>query len=149
MQLSKGFDYAIRSLVYLSKMPKGESSELKAIADSCGIPVSYLAKVMRNLVRGGLVTSTLGRDGGYVLRKQPGDISLLMVYKTIEGELRLIECMDDESGCSLSNSCRQIGVWKRLKDAVEGVLLETNLGDLVGEPEVPDAKEEKNAGTGA
>lgn len=148
MQLSKGFDYAVRSLLYLASQPKNATAELRSIADAGQIPVSYLAKVMRSLVRAGLVTSTLGRDGGYVLRKTPSEVSLLMVYQAIEGEIRLVDCMDHADSCALYTGCKQMSFWKRLKGAVEGVLGETTLQDLlVPAPDFAD-KEAAHAGTG-
>jgi Rrf2 family protein len=138
MQLSKGFDYAVRSLTYLASLPKGSTAELKTIAESQNVPVSYLAKLMRSLVRAGIITSNLGRDGGYVLRRTPGEISLLMVYEAIEGELRLVECMDHQDNCSLFGNCKQVPFWRRLRGALEGVLKETSLQDLlITHPEVP------------
>ncbi len=131
MQLSKTFDYAIRSLVYLAKLPEGQAAELRAISLSQSVPMSYLAKVMRHLVRGGLVTSILGRDGGYSLRKKPRDITLLQVYEIMEGELRFVECMENDRNCSLFNGCTQATVWRRLRQAVEGIFRETTLEDLL------------------
>ena len=83
MQLSKTFDYAIRSLVHLATLSPAQAADLRAISVTQGVPVSYLAKVMRSLVRGGLVTSTLGRDGGYALRKDPAQITLLQIYEVM------------------------------------------------------------------
>lgn len=131
MQLSKTFDYAVRSLVHLALMPEGQTADLRAISLSQNIPVSYLAKVMRHLVRGGLVSSMLGRDGGYSLRRPADQITLLQVYLVMEGELRLVECMDNGRSCVMSTDCAQAGVWKRLKDAVEGIFQETTLADLL------------------
>jgi len=135
MQLSKTFDYAIRSLVHLATLPPAEAADLRAISVRQSVPVSYLAKVMRSLVRGGLVTSTLGRDGGYTLRKDPAQITLLQIYEVMEGELRLVECMDNESNCVFSGGCTQANVWKRLTLAVEGIFKETTLADLI--PKAP------------
>ena len=131
MQLSKGFDYAVRSLVFLAMMPPGTSAELKAISASQNVPVSYLAKVMRNLVRGGLVSSTLGREGGYALRRPPEEITLLQVYQVMEGEMKLVECMEDERNCSFYSGCAQASVWRRLKETVEQIFRETTLKDLL------------------
>jgi Rrf2 family protein len=134
MQLSKGFDYAVRSLVHLAVLPAGKAADLRTIAEAQHIPVSYLAKVMRNLVRGGLVTSTLGRDGGYSLRKQPSDITLLQIYGIIEGEMRLMECMDNDKNCFLFEGCGQARVWRRLRETVESIFSETTLLDLLPTP---------------
>jgi Rrf2 family cysteine metabolism transcriptional repressor len=131
MQLSKGFDYAVRSLVFLAMMPPGTSAELKAISSSQNVPVSYLAKVMRHLVRGGLVSSTLGREGGYALRRAPEEITLLQVYQVMEGEMKLVQCMEDERNCSFFSGCAQASVWRRLKDTVEQIFRETTLRDLL------------------
>lgn len=136
MQLSKTFDYAIRSLVHLAMLPDGEASDLRAISLRQNVPVSYLAKVMRNLVRGGLVASTLGRDGGYALRRTPAEISLLQVYEVMEGQLRLVECMDSEKNCVFYSDCTQANIWKRLTNAVEGIFRETTLADLLPKPPV-------------
>ena len=134
MQLSKSFDYAIRSLVHLALLEQGKAADLRAISQAQGVPVSYLAKVMRHLVRGGLVASTLGRDGGYALRKPPGQVTLLQVYEIMEGELRLVECMDNEGNCAFFSGCTQATVWKRLKEAVEGIFRSTTLADLLPKP---------------
>lgn len=149
MQLSKGFDYAVRSLTYLASLPKGSTAELRSIAEAQNIPVSYLAKLMRSLVRAGVVTSNLGRDGGYILRKAPGEITLLMVYQAIEGELRLVECMDHQDNCTMFGNCRQVPFWRRLRGAVEGVLKETTLEDLLLPVTPISNKEQAHAGTGA
>lgn len=134
MQLSRGFDYAVRSMVYLALLPEGAAAELKAIAVSQRVPVSYLAKVMRNLVRGGLVTSTLGRDGGYTLRRAPEEITLLQIYQVIEGEMRLVECMENERSCFLFEGCAQASVWRRLRETVEEIFRQTTLQDLLPGP---------------
>ncbi len=157
MQLSKGFDYAIRSLVYLALLPKGTSAELRSISETQVIPGSYLAKVMRNLVRGGLVSSTLGRDGGYALRRRPPEITLMQVYEIMEGEMKLVECMEDENSCVFSRGCTQAPVWRRLRETVERIFMETTLQDLLPAPAQQeqeektskDLKEKKYARAGA
>ena len=132
MQLSKGFDYAVRSLVFLARLPEGEPADLRAISLSQGVPHSYLAKVMRSLVRRGLVVSTLGREGGYRLRRPPREITLLEVFTAMEGELRLVECMDGKT-CAFLGGCAQAEVWHRLRHAVETIFRETTLWDLLRE----------------
>ncbi len=134
MQLSKGFDYAVRCMVHLALQPGNGGADLKSISRAQAVPVSYLAKIMRTLVRGGLVTSTLGRGGGYVLRRDPSEITLLQIYGLMEGEINFMNCMQNEKSCSLVPLCPQRPVWGRLQKAVEGVFRETTLQDLVPRP---------------
>lgn len=133
MQLSKGFDYAVRCMVHLA-LVQGDGADLKAIHRGQEIPQAYLAKIMRTLVKGGLVTSTLGRGGGYVLRRPPKEITLLQIYELMEGEINFLNCMGDAGSCSLSGMCTQRPVWGRLQQAVEGVFQETTLQDLIPAP---------------
>ena len=153
MQLSKGFDYAIRSLVFLALLPEGKTAELKAISESQGVPVFYLAKVMRSLVRGRLVASTLGREGGYALRKPPDSITLLQIYEAIEGQIRLVDCLEGDGTCAFIRGCTQASVWRKLTATVEGFFKETTLKDLLPQPfegnPVRTIKEKKYVRAGA
>lgn len=153
MQLSRGFDYAIRSLVYLALVPGGKTAELKAISESQSVPISYLAKVMRNMVKNGIVASTLGRDGGYVLRRSPESITLLQIYEAIEGQMRLVECLEGDGTCAFVQGCTQASVWRRLTATVEGIFRETTLKDLLPQPianeTADDSKERKYVRAGA
>jgi Rrf2 family protein len=121
-------------MVHLALQPGNLGADLKAISAAQSVPPSYLAKIMRSLVRGGLVTSTLGRGGGYVLRKDPSEVTLLQIYELMEGEINFMNCMHNEKSCSLSSLCPQRPVWGRLQNAVEGVFKETTLQDLVPRP---------------
>lgn len=140
MQLSKGFDYSVRCMVHLA-LAQGSGADLKSISRGQAVPQAYLAKIMRTLVKGGLVTSTLGRGGGYVLRRPPKEITLLQIYELMEGEINFMNCMGNEKSCSLSRLCPQRPVWGRLQRAVEDVFKETTLQDLVPAP-IPELPEE-------
>lgn len=65
---------------------------------------AHLAKVMRRLVRAGLVTSTRGPGGGFRIAKPARDISLLDIYEAVEGKFQLADCMLDEPCCT-ENEC--------------------------------------------
>jgi Rrf2 family protein len=80
------------------------------------------------------VSSTLGRDGGYALRKRPAEITLMQIYEIMEGEMILVECMDDENSCVFFGGCPQASVWKRLRETVEHIFVETSLQDLLPAP---------------
>jgi Rrf2 family protein len=134
LQLSKGFHYAVRCLVHLALQPGNSGADLKTLSRVQAVPPSYVAKIMSTLVRGGLVTSRLGRKGGYVLRKAPSEITLLQVYELMEGRINFIHCVSGDWSCSLSPQCAQRPVWGRLQSAVEAAFNTTRLSDLVPRP---------------
>lgn len=130
MQVSKTLDYAVRSLTYLSKEPVGRLS-IKEISQNQHIPLNYLAKIMRKLVNKGIVQSMVGPEGGYVLRKSPREITLREVYEAIEGDFRMIDCMEKDSICILYENCAQLPVWDKLQISMIKILESTTLEDML------------------
>ena len=130
MQVSKTLDYAVRSLTYLSKEPVGRLN-IKEISQNQHIPLNYLAKIMRKLVNKGIVQSMVWPEGGYVLRKSPREITLREVYEAIEGDFRMIDCMEKDSICILHENCAQLPVWDRLQISMIKILVSTTLEDML------------------
>ncbi len=132
MQVTKSLDYAVRSLTYMGNHPVSKYS-MKEISERQHIPVNYLAKIMRRLVKGGIVRSTVGPTGGYKLRRSPGEISLKEIYEAIEGELRIVDCMEDDAICVLHESCTQLPIWDRIQLSMIKILEDTTLEDMLNE----------------
>ena len=132
MQVTKTLDYAVRSLTYIGHEPIVKHS-MKEISEHQHIPLNYLAKIMRRLVKKGIVRSMVGPDGGYTLRKAPSDISLRDIYEAIEGEIRLVDCMDGNGICRLHETCPQLPVWDRVQLSMVKILEETTLEQMLNE----------------
>ena len=135
MQVSKPLDYAVRSLIYMGNhgIPR---VGVREIAEAQHIPQNYLAKIMRRLVERGLIRSMVGPEGGYFLRKDPMDINLRDIYEAVEGELRVIDCMDQDEVCALYENCTQLPVWDKLQVSMIKLLENTSLDDLLTESRV-------------
>jgi len=132
MQVSRTLDYAVRSLIYMGNHEVPRMS-MKEISEAQHIPQNYLAKIMRRLVEKGLVRSMVGPEGGYFLRKSPKEINLKDIYEAVEGEIRVIDCMDQDSVCALYENCTQLPVWDKLKVSMIKLLENTTLDDLLSE----------------
>ncbi len=132
MQVTKTLDYAVRSLTYIGDKPIVKHS-MREISEHQHIPLNYLAKIMRRLVKKGIVKSMVGPDGGYTLRKAPGDISLRDIYEAIEGEIRIVDCMDGNGICRLHETCPQLPVWDRVQLSMVKILEETTLEKMLAE----------------
>ncbi len=132
MQVTKTLDYAVRSLTYIGHKPIVKRS-MKEISENQHIPLNYLAKIMRRLVKNGIVKSMVGPDGGYTLRKSPSDISLRDIYEAIEGEIRIVDCMDGNGICHLHETCPQLPVWDRVQLSMVKILEETTLEQLLSD----------------
>ncbi len=132
MQVTKTLDYAVRSLTYIGHEPIVKHS-MKEISEHQHIPLNYLAKIMRRLVKKGIVKSMVGPYGGYTLRKSPGDISLRDIYEAIEGEIRIVDCMDGNGICQLHEACPQLPVWDRVQLSMVKILEETTLEQMLSD----------------
>ncbi len=135
MRISRSLDYAIRALVYLGIYQTGD---LHHIAQSIRVSQPYLAKVMHRLVRKGLVRSTVGREGGYVLRKRPQDITVREVFEAVEGEFHLFDCYFGTEECYfISQNCTQLRFWNQLQQVILKALESTTLADLLPQSSQP------------
>ena len=131
MKIPMRVDYGVRALVELA-LHYGEGSVQTAdIASSQGIPEAYLDQLMSTLHKYGFVVSRRGPQGGHRLAMDPEDINLYMVMSTLDGNLSPIDCLVTPTDCVFSDSCAQQEVWKSVEEAVESVLRNIKISDLV------------------
>lgn len=129
MQISRGLEYAVRGLVRLAS--SSQPLSLKEIAKTEKIPSAYLAKIMRVLVKGGIVTSTKGKKGGYFLLKNPNQIALYDLYLLFEKKEKLLPCFNDDSLCSAGSKCRQKLVWIKVEKDVIDAFKKVSLKEML------------------
>lgn len=98
MQLNLTTDYAIRTLLYLAL--RDTRTNTTEIAEAMVIPRSYLQNVLGKLRGAGLLSVSHGKDGGYVLAKEPSEITLWNIIQTMEGTTRINRCLEEDAYCS-------------------------------------------------
>jgi Rrf2 family protein len=86
MLYSRSAEYAIRALVHLACLPEGKFAMTRAIAEDENIPVHFLAKILQELTRKGILRSNKGPTGGFTLRVPPQQIHLLEVVEALDGK---------------------------------------------------------------
>ncbi|MDM9384056.1 Rrf2 family transcriptional regulator [Chlorogloeopsis sp. ULAP01] len=86
MQFSSKYEYTLLALLELATAyPKGEYLHIRQIAELQNIPSRYLEQILATLRKGGLIQSTRGSKGGYILTREPSEITLLDAFNCIEG----------------------------------------------------------------
>ena len=131
MNVGRRVDYAVRALSYLAGQPTGKIISRVDIEEKQGIPPSYLSKIMKDLVAGGLVESHIGSKGGFSLARSPQAISLKEVYETVERPLVLMDCLQQgEKYCSYCGVCTQRSVWGDLQTLVADYLGKVSIRDI-------------------
>jgi len=111
MQIPRKIEYALRAMIYLADHPAGVARGTE-IATREQIPKYYLEKVIRDLMRRGLVHARRGPGGGYQLARKADTVTFRDIIEAVEGPITLNVCTDGSSSCALQPTCRMYRVWE-------------------------------------
>jgi FeS assembly SUF system regulator len=129
LRLSKLTDYAVVVLVRLSGGAAVQTSP--GIAAATGIPEPTVAKVLKALAAGGLVSSQRGAHGGYRLSKPLDTIPIAEVIAAIDGPIALTACVDGSlTSCEVIGLCPVRGRWDPVNTAIREALTAITLADM-------------------
>ncbi|SCP95328.1 RrF2 family transcriptional regulator [Anaerobium acetethylicum] len=132
MKISTKGRYALRLMLDLAINDIGEKIRIKDIAKRQEISEKYLEQIISILHKAGYVKSLRGPQGGYSLAKKPEEYTVGMILRLTEGSLAPVSCLDDEVNlCSRQDDCTTLILWKKLDDAIKGVVDKYTLADLV------------------
>ncbi len=134
MQITRQADYAVRAVLYLSRVGNNQRSATSMVAKEQHIPPSFLAKIISQLSIAGLLHTSRGARGGVTLAREPKDITLLEVIEAIDGPIQLNECVGENGLCTFDDDCPLRPVWceaqnelvKRLKGTTFDQLMSQN-----------------------
>ena len=132
-------EYGVRLLVELGRQSQTAPVALKAIAESEGLPLAYLERIVALLKKAEIVESTRGAHGGYRLARDPAQITMDEVVLALEGGVAPMSCFvdDREDGrvlCSHvddGHACATRLLWTRVQGGVTRALQQTTLQELV------------------
>jgi Rrf2 family protein len=111
MQITRQADYAIRAVLYLSRLGPNQRAATSTVAQEQRIPPSFLAKIISQLSIAGLLHTSRGARGGVSLAREAKEISLLDVVEAIDGPILLNECVSDASTCTFEKDCPLHTIW--------------------------------------
>src|SRR5882757_5614436 len=123
LRLTKKADYSLSALKHFAACQQGpglvETLSAKEIADTCGVPLPLLSKLLQKLGKSGFLVAEYGTHGGYRLARAPRQISALEVIRAIDGPIVLANCFTAGEYCGHSDRCT---VKKPLRRIHEGIL---------------------------
>ena len=131
MQITRQADYAVRAVVYLAERGPGKPIATAEIARQQHIPSTFLAKIVPQLAAAGIVNTLRGAHGGIRLGRPAENISLLEIVETIDGPIRLNECLSDPGLCPLGENCAVHQAWCQVQASLVDQLGHTNMAQLL------------------
>lgn len=132
MKVSTRGRYALRLMIDLAANDSGTPIRIKDIAMRQDISDKYLEQIISVLNKAGFVKSVRGSQGGYILRGKPEDYTVGMVLRLTEGSLAPVACVDeDDMMCERKRGCATHVLWKKINEAINGVVDTVTLKDLI------------------
>ena len=130
--MSKTSRYALRAATFLAeRFEDSKSLQVQEIAEGTDVPRNYLAKILHQLARQGVLVSVRGPRGGFRLAREPAEISLADVVDPVEPGLGNKHCLLGRPTCSDDDPCPAHSRWQHLSGDLARFLEETSLADLI------------------
>ena len=131
LRISRLTDYATVLLATLAGEPQRVQTAA-SLAEQTRIAAPTVSKLLKQLQRAGLVSSTRGLHGGYQLARPAAQISAAAILDALEGPVALTDCSVGHGQCEIEESCRVGRVWQRLNLAIRRALYDVSLAQLAG-----------------
>ena|SRR5579863_3180648 len=132
IRLGKLTDYGLVLMSHMASRPQPELHTVRDLAVECHLPLPTVSKLLKILLRNGLLASHRGTKGGYSLAREPHLISLAEIISALEGRLALTDCSSEVAGlCDLESSCRIKDNQRLINRVVRGALENVMLSDLI------------------
>lgn len=128
MNLTTKSEYGLRALSYLREKYNEGPTNITEISDKLNISKLYIEQLFRKLKISGIVVSYRGKDGGYMLAKNPKEIIIGDVIRALEGNIRLTyKCSIDN--CDIKE-CASREVFSKIDSAVSNVIDQITLDQI-------------------
>ena len=134
MKLSTKGRYGLKAMFDLALNDGSGPISLTSISQRQGISIHYLEQLVSPLRKAGLLKSVRGAQGGYLLAKQPRDISVREILELLEGPLAPAACViEGESSCDHSDFCASRMIYDRIYASINEVVDNISLQDMLDE----------------
>jgi Rrf2 family protein len=134
VKVSTRGDYASRALLSLAlRGPQPVPTSVRDIADRTGLPQPYLEQILLALKGAGLVRSKRGVGGGYVLAREPEEITLAQIVSAVDGPIAAGDFGEPhaDGACDHEGQCVLLAVWAEVGDTIRTYLQTFTLADMV------------------
>jgi Rrf2 family protein len=130
--LSQTVEYALRATLFVARIHP-QAMPVNEIADGIAAPRGYLAKILSELARAGVLESSRGPGGGFRLATDPDTLALADVVHAIDG-VEERRCLLGNGRCGDNPSCTAHARWAPIANEMDVFFGKTTLADLLHQP---------------
>jgi len=134
MAISQKTQYAVRAVFELAKRRGIGATKIGEIAEAQAIPQRFLENILNQLKGGGFVESIRGKDGGYLLARDPKSLTVGEVLRFVEGPFSPVECTvggKKKDSCPMDGRCPFRSLWNKAEQALAQVYDGATFEELV------------------
>lgn len=129
--LNQSADHALRAVLCLAQPDGRRSKTASSIARATGIPGSYLAKLLPELVHAGVLASVRGPRGGYRLAAPASELTLADVTRPFQKIPRRKTCLLGNRPCDAANPCAAHRQWQHAADQIVSFFSNTSIAAML------------------
>jgi len=129
MRISTRGQYSLEALLYLALLPEGAFASTRSISENTGISDGYLEQLFIPLKKSGIVRGIRGARGGYLPGRDPADITVGDILRSVEGSLEPVACLS-EGTCPAEARCISRHTWSALYSEIAQCVDSITLKDL-------------------
>lgn len=130
MKLSTKGRYGVKAMVELAINYGATPTSIKTIAIRQNISECYLEQLFAPLRKAKLINSIRGAQGGYVLNKEPKNITVAEIIYILEGPIEIADCIEGAT-CDNVDLCATRLLWEKIKNSIDDVMKSITLQDIV------------------
>lgn len=131
MKITTRGRYALDLMLDLATQGDKAPVKLRNIAGRQKISDKYLEQIVSGLNKAGLIRSVRGAQGGYLLTRKPEEYTVGEILRVMEGNMAPVPCLEYETNeCDKQENCVTIILYKKINDAVNGVIDTVTLADM-------------------
>jgi Rrf2 family iron-sulfur cluster assembly transcriptional regulator len=132
MVFSKSFGYAVRGVLYIAFLSdEKDKVQLNEIASRLSVPRHFLAKIMKRMVKAGILSSAKGPLGGFYINENTITTRLLTLLKLTDGDEQFDVCVLQLRKCNAAHPCPLHNKIQSYKSNMQELLRSTTIGDLL------------------
>ncbi len=134
--ISKKTKYGLKALGYLAKQKSDGPVQISSIAKSENISQKFLESILLTLRKAGFLGSKKGKGGGYYLLKNPDEIKIASIYRTLEGPIAMVPCVslnfyEKCNDCDSEKECHVNHLMIQIRDNTLAILEKNTLADFI------------------
>ncbi|MBN2440318.1 MAG: RrF2 family transcriptional regulator [Spirochaetales bacterium] len=130
MRITTKTRYGLRAVLYLASTYYNRPVSIKKIAAEEHVSPEFLEQIFFRFKKAGIISSHRGPGGGFVLKKNPADITLMEILYALDESVYLVPCVDD-ADCERKEACIAHTVWKDLSSLIKDYFTHLTVKDLL------------------